>query len=95
MFKANLIPLFWLLFISINSFSQNLTISSLGEIGTSGTNWSSSGTNPVIITVTGTADLNTSLIDDHLNSGTNLIIHSSSGDIKLSNSILKSTGSDV
>ena len=85
----------YIVFLPILGYGQTLTISASGQTGTSGTNWSSSGTNPVIITVTGNANLNTSLIEDHLNSGTNLIIYSSSGDIELSNSILKSIGSDV
>ena len=43
--------------------AQNLTISSTGETGTSGTNWSISGNT---LTVSGTADINTSVIEGHL-----------------------------
>ena len=52
---------------SVNA--QNLTISSTGETGTSGTNWSVSGTNPVTITATGSANINPSVIQNYLNSG--------------------------
>ena len=53
-----------LLVILVNSvFAQNLTISSNGQTGTSGTNWSTSGSNPVKITFTGTANINKSVIE--------------------------------
>ena len=43
--------------------SQNLTISTTGQTGTSGTNWSISVNT---LTVTGTADINASVINNHL-----------------------------
>ena len=82
-------------FLTTSFVFAQTTVTNSGQTGVSGTNWSSSGTNPVIITVTGNANINTSVIQDYLNSGSNLILDSSSGDIELSNSILKSTGSDV
>jgi hypothetical protein len=56
------------------SWSQSLTISSSGQTGTSGNNWSISGSNPVIITATGTANVNTSVITGYLNSGTSVVV---------------------
>jgi fibronectin-binding autotransporter adhesin len=52
--------------ISIFGFSQSLTITSTGQTGTSGTNWSISGTT---LTVTGTAEVNVSVITDKLATG--------------------------
>ena len=44
---------------------QNLTISTTGETGTSGNNWSISGN---VLTITGNADVNASVISSHLSS---------------------------
>lgn len=38
-----------LLLFSLVTHAQNLTLSSGGQTGTSGTNWSTSGTNPITI----------------------------------------------
>ena len=92
MFKVNLIPLFWLLFISINSFSQNLTISSSGEIGTSGTNWSTSGANPKTITISGDASINGSVFEEHLNLGLSIVVVAT--DIVLNDEINKTSGNE-
>ncbi|MFT3934552.1 MAG: hypothetical protein QM726_13095 [Chitinophagaceae bacterium] len=67
-----------LLLTIASSAQQNLTISSLGQTGTSGTNWSTSGTNPVTITTTGTASINTSVIQGYLNAGTSVIVNNPS-----------------
>ncbi|MFZ9237013.1 MAG: hypothetical protein ACO22X_12420, partial [Algoriphagus sp.] len=56
--KRYLLALLFLLGVSVSGLAQHLTISSSGQTGTSGTNWSTSGTNPVTITVTGTATIN-------------------------------------
>ena len=56
--------LFLLFFISTHFVqSQNLTISTTGQTGTSGTNWSIAGNT---LTATGTADINASVINNHL-----------------------------
>ena len=75
------------------SFGQNLTISSSGESGTSGTNWSTSGSNPVTITATGTADVNTSVIESYLNSGTSVMLVGSI--VNVSNAVDKTAGGDA
>jgi len=65
-----------LLFVTLYSFSQTLTISNVGQIGVSGTNWTTSGTNPVTITATGTADINTSVITGYLSNNKTVKIES-------------------
>ena len=65
-----------LLFVTLYSFSQTLTISNVGQIGVSGTNWTTSGTNPVTITATGTADINTSVITGYLSDNKTVKIES-------------------
>jgi gliding motility-associated-like protein len=78
--------------------AQDLTINTSGQTGTSGTNWSTSGTNPVTISFTGTSNINTSVIEGYLNSGTSLIIQSSgagSNGIQISTGITKSSGTDA
>ena len=74
--------------------AQTLTISSSGETGTTGTNWSTSGSNPVIIQTTGEGDanVNVSVITGYLNNGTSVTVTSGT-DIRLSNDINKSGGS--
>jgi len=52
-----------ILLISTLSIAQNVTISSSGETGTTGTNWSISGN---VLSVTGTASVNASVITNHL-----------------------------
>jgi hypothetical protein len=52
------------MFLSVrHGFSQTLTISSSGQTGTSGTNWSISGNT---LTVTGTANIQAAVIQNHL-----------------------------
>ncbi len=51
--------------------AQNLTISSTGQTGTSGTNWSIVGNS---LTVTGTANINASVIENHLNGNAALLL---------------------
>ncbi|MBD0779933.1 gliding motility-associated C-terminal domain-containing protein [Maribacter sp. ANRC-HE7] len=48
------------------SIAQNLTISSSGDTGTSGTNWSISG-NTLNVAASGTANVNASVVVNHLN----------------------------
>ncbi len=73
-FKKNcFIASFLLMAIATNA--QNLTLSNAGQTGTSGTNWTTSGTNPVTITVTGVASINTSVIEGYLNAGTSVIVN--------------------
>jgi hypothetical protein len=57
------LKLLLVLSISMNAFGQTLTISSSGETGTSGNNWSITGNT---LTVTGTANIRASVIQDHL-----------------------------
>jgi hypothetical protein len=52
-----------ILLITTLSNAQNVTISSSGETGTTGTNWSISGN---VLSVTGTASVNASVITNHL-----------------------------
>ena len=70
--------------ISLISFlveAQNLTITSTGQTGTSGTNWSvNSSSDPVVITVqSGNAIINSSVIEGYLNLGNNLTVKTISG----------------
>lgn len=60
--KLKYIILFVLLFGNV-LYSQNLTLSTTGETGTSGTNWSITGTT---LSVSGTASVNVSVITNHL-----------------------------
>ena len=76
-----------LLFFSINTlFSQTLIISSSGEIGSSGVNWSISGTNPICINVVGDAQIHPSVIEGYLNANKDVTI-SSIGNIFVKNDI--------
>jgi autotransporter-associated beta strand protein len=54
------------IFFSTSVFGQTLTISSGGETGTSGTNWSISG-NVLNVAASGTATVHPSVITNHLN----------------------------
>jgi gliding motility-associated-like protein len=71
---------FGILFVIIanNVQAQNLTISAGGQTGTSGTNWSTSGSNPVKIIFTGTADINKSVIEGILATD-NVVIEAGTG----------------
>ena len=78
--------------------AQNLTINNSGQTGTSGTNWSTSGTNPITITFSGTSNIHKSVIEGYLNSGIDVIISavSGGGDIETnSTTISKTQGSDA
>ncbi|MDC1543935.1 hypothetical protein N8479_09465, partial [Flavobacteriaceae bacterium] len=70
---------------------QNITISSNGQTGTSGTNWSISGG---ILSVTGDADIHPSAISGQLNNGTSLSVITT-GYIQVNNEISKTSGGDV
>jgi hypothetical protein len=94
--------LFSILLVFIVPFgiqSHHLTISSSGQIGTSGTNWSISGSNPAIITASGTANVNTPVVMDYLNSGTSVIVENltSNGSVSLvsSSAIVKNAGGNA
>ncbi|MDD2304422.1 MAG: lectin-like protein [Prolixibacteraceae bacterium] len=86
-----LLVVFIFLSISGQLSAQTITISTGGETGTSGTNWSTSGTNPVTISASGDATINTSVVQDYLNSGVSVIINATT-DIRLSNAISKTKG---
>ncbi len=58
---------------SVGLFAQNLTISTSGESGTSGTNWSISG-NVLQIASSGTATIHPSVITNHLTNTGNLTV---------------------
>lgn len=81
-----------LLLFSLVTHAQSLTLSNGGQTGTSGTNWSSSGTNPITISVTGTANVNTSVIEGYLNAGTSVIVNNSSVGTTINSTITKSNG---
>lgn len=81
-----------LLVLAIQVQAQTLTISISGQTGTSGINWSTTGTNPVSIQTSGDASINTSVIEGYLNSGTSVILNTNL-DIRLSDAITKSSGS--
>lgn len=84
-----------LLLFSLVTHAQNLTLSSGGQTGTSGTNWSTSGTNPITITVTGAANVNTSVIEGYLNAGTSVIVTNSSVGTTINSNITKSGGGNA
>lgn len=79
------------LLLAAQGYAQTLTISSSGETGTSGTNWTTSGSNPVTIAITGDATINPSVITGYLNAGTSGIL-STTLDIKVLDAITKSFG---
>lgn len=88
-----LAPSFLLLFF-FTTFAvksqQYLTISNSGHTGTSGTNWSSSGTNPVTITATGDANINASVVVGYLNADISVIINSNSN-LLIANNIVSTS----
>lgn len=75
--------------------AQTLTISNTGQTGTSGTNWSTSGTNPVTITATNTANINTSLISGYLSSGISVVVINTNVGIRISSDISKLSGAQA
>ncbi len=86
----------WLLAFSLlfflNTSAQTLTISSSGQTGTSGTNWSTSGTNPVTINANNEAHINTSVITGYLNSGIRVIVNNATVGTAINSSISKTSG---
>lgn len=86
-----------LLFVTLYSFSQTLTISNTGQTGVSGTNWSTSGTNPLTIRATGTADINTSVITGYLDSGISVLLETTASvsRVSIASPISKTSGSDA
>lgn len=81
------------LVLSGNLTAQSLVLSSSGQTGTSGTNWSTAGTNPVTITTTGSASINTSVITGYLNAGTSVIVVNNSVGTTVNSNITKTNGS--
>ena len=76
--RIKTISLTLMLIVSGGAFGQDLTISSSGQTGTSGTNWSISGNT---LTVSGTANVNASVIENHLNGGNDLHVDVSTGSV--------------
>ncbi len=75
--------------------AQSLTISNTGQTGTSGTNWSTAGTDPVTISVTGSANINTSVIQDYLDAGTSVIVTNSTVGTTINSNINKTNGGNA
>lgn len=77
--------------------AQNLTISTSGQTGTSGTNWAVSGSNPVTLTYTGTANVAPSVLQGYLNAGTSVVVEDggSGGDIWINDDLTKSAGGNA
>jgi hypothetical protein len=71
--------------------AQNLSISASASSGS----YSTSGTNPITFTTTGTANISTSDIQTQLNAGNSVIIRSTAGSITQSAAIVKSSGASA
>ncbi|MFM1772879.1 MAG: hypothetical protein RLZZ71_2021 [Bacteroidota bacterium] len=86
-----------LVLVSVTAKAQTLTLSSSGETGTSGANWSSSGSNPVVISATGNANVNTSVIESYLNSGISVTVQCivSNGEVVVGSPLTKISGGDA
>ncbi len=80
---------------STQIIAQNVVLSSGGQTGTSGTNWSTSGTNPVTITATGAASINTSVITGYLNAGTSVIVVNNNVGTTVNSNISKTSGASA
>ncbi|MBX3240325.1 MAG: hypothetical protein KIT80_02255 [Chitinophagaceae bacterium] len=76
----------------LDASGQTLTISNAGQTGTSGTNWTTSGSNPVTINVTGTANINTSVIAGYLNAGNSVIVNNTTVGTTINSGINKTAG---
>lgn len=76
----------------LDASGQNLTISDAGQTGTSGTNWSTSGSNPVTINVTGAANIRASVITGYLNAGTSVIVNNTTVGTNINSGISKTAG---
>jgi hypothetical protein len=85
------------LLMSVSAGGQTLNIVSNGQTGSSGTNWSVSGTNPVTITATGNANVNTSVVEAYLNSGVSVMVQCiiSNGAVVVASPISKTSGADA
>lgn len=84
-------------FLAQLSIAQTLTISSTGgDTGASGAFWSSSGTNPVKIVFTGTANINKSVIETFLATD-NVVIESGTGgeDVIINSNISNSSNKSL
>src|SRR5210317_528387 len=94
LFRQNLIRFclsILFVFTSFVSFSQAY-ITTSGETGTSGTNWSTSGTNPFVITSSGRADIHPSVITNKLNAGVDVTVIQTSNSIVVSSAISSTLG---
>lgn len=93
-FTSGIYVFFFILLACIPTIlnAQPSTISGTGETGTSGTNWSTSGTNPKTITITGIADINASVITGYLDAGTSVVIDNTKDGIYINTNITKTAG---
>ncbi|RYY54206.1 MAG: hypothetical protein EOO09_15200 [Chitinophagaceae bacterium] len=92
----DLILLVFLLLGAVASHSQTVVISTSGQTGTVGTNWSTSGTNPVTITASGgTAQIHTSVIQGYLNTGVSVILNNTGVGTLISSPIAKTAGGNA
>lgn len=87
-----IILIVWLLVLLNNANAQTLNFSGSGQTGISGTNWNTSGTNPVTINITGTANINVSVIVGYLNAGTSVIVNNTATGTGINANINKSSG---
>jgi gliding motility-associated-like protein len=65
-FKSTLLSILLLSFLNFVAAAQNLVISTAGQTGTSGTNWSITG-NTLNVAASGTANIHPDVISNHLN----------------------------
>ena len=87
---------FLLLLLQVNNAgAQGLTLSNTGQTGTSGTNWNTSGANPVTITANGPATVNTSVIQGYLNAGTSVIVINNTVGTAINSNISKTSGGNA
>jgi autotransporter-associated beta strand protein len=84
----NVLRLLFFIALTFVSQAQNLTISSAAESGTITT----SGSNPITISASGTANLSVSTIETHLNNGISVIVSSSTGSVTVSSALSKTAG---
>ena len=83
--------------LSWGASAQSLTISTAGQTGTSGTNWAVTGSNPVTLTYTGTANVAPSVLQGYLNAGTSVVVEDggTGGDIWINDDLTKSAGGNA
>ena len=84
----NVLRLLFFIALTFVGQAQNLTISSAAESGTITT----SGSNPITISASGTANLSISTLETHLNNGISVIVSSSTGSITVSSALSKTAG---